>query len=452
VVVPGLFKYKKRGIFVNMTTGSAAASPRTNVRWFPILFLVLLGTTINYLDRAVFGIARAGGMEADLGLSPVQMGYLAAAFSMTYAFAQIPGGVFLDRFGTRLTYGLSLFGWSLFTCLQGFAHNFVSLFGYRLGMGLCEAPCFPANSRILATWFPQQERARANSVYAVGQYAGLAFLSVPLVWVTATFGWRALFLIAGVAGIVLAFFFYGKYHEPQDSKTANQAELDYIEAGGGLAPKGDRVKFDWSNLWKVFKLKPVIVASIAMFCNNTVLVFFLLDFQNYLAVERDMQFLTAGVWGALPFIGAAVGVLVGGQLCDRLLARYGANIGRKVPITIGFFLAATIVFAAAVPQGEEYNRLVIAIMCVAFFGQGILNLGWTVISDVAPKELIGMCGGVFNFVTNLTGILTPIIIGYILQGTGSYVSALIYVGAMPLLGAFLYIFVLGDIKRLPMPE
>jgi ACS family D-galactonate transporter-like MFS transporter len=87
-------------------------------------------------------------------------------------------------------------------------------------------------------------------------------------------------------------------------------------------------------------------------------------------------------------------------------------------------------------------------MCVAFFGQGITNLGWTVISDVAPKELIGMSGGVFNFVTNLAGILTPILIGYILFYTASYAAALVYVGSMPLIGALLYIFVLGDIKRL----
>jgi MFS transporter, ACS family, D-galactonate transporter len=430
-------------------SSSGVNSKATHVRWFPILFMVLIGTTINYLDRAVFGIARVGGMQEDLGLNAVQIGYLASAFSLTYAFAQIPGGIFLDRFGTRVTYGLSLFSWSLFTCLQGLATGFASMFGYRLGMGLCEAPCFPANSRILATWFPQGERARANSVYAVGQYAGLAFLSVPLVWITAEFGWRALFIIAGLGGILFAFYFYGKYHEPNDSKIANQAELDYIEAGGGLAPKTERVKFSWTNMFSIFKRRQIMVASIAMFCGNTVLVFFLLDFVNYLGTERDMQFLQAGIWAALPYMAAALGVLCGGQLSDYLLKRTGsANIGRKLPITLGFFMASTIMLAALVPRGEENNILIIGIMCVAFFGQGICNLGWTVISDVAPKELLGMSGGVFNFITNLAGILTPILIGYVLYYTASYNAALVYVGVMPLIGAFLYIFVLGDIKRL----
>src|SRR5258706_12213542 len=118
---------------------------RTHVRWMPILTLVLVATTINYLDRAIFGIARAGGMQTELGLDAVAMGYLGSAFSLTYAFAQIPAGIFLDRFGVRFTYTLALIGWSAFAGLQGLAQSFASLFGFRLGLGLFETPCFPAN-------------------------------------------------------------------------------------------------------------------------------------------------------------------------------------------------------------------------------------------------------------------------------------------------------------------
>ena len=432
-------------------SAQGTAAQRTHVRWAPILILVLFATTVNYLDRSIFGIANGqGGMGKELGLDAVELGWLASAFSWTYAFMQIPGGIFLDRFGVRVTYALSLITWSVFCGLQGVATSFSSLFGYRLGLGLCETPCFPANSRILATWFPQNERARANSVYAVGQYAGTAFLSVPLVWITVQLGWHALFMIAGGIGILFGLFFYGKYHEPQDSKVANQAELDYIEAGGGLAPKGARVKFDWANAGKLLQKRQILVASIAQFCGNTVLVFFLYSFLKYLADSRHMAFLSAGVWGALPYMAAAVGVLCGGQLSDRLLKATGsANIGRKVPIVIGFLCASCLALANYVPAGAENDTTVIAVMCIAFFGQGITNLGWTVISDVAPKSMIGLSGGVFNLITNLAGILTPIIIGYILKFSGNdYTWAIFYVGALPLIGAFLYIFLLGDIKRL----
>ena len=163
-----------------------------------ILALLTVGTMINYLDRTVISVA-APSMSAELGLNAAVMGLVFSAFSWTYAAAQIPGGIFLDRVGVRLTYFLSVTVWSAFTVLQGFATGLVSLVIYRLGLGVAEAPCFPANSRILSIWFPQQERARATSVYSVGQYFGLAFLSPVLFAITGAFGWRALFIIAGAS-------------------------------------------------------------------------------------------------------------------------------------------------------------------------------------------------------------------------------------------------------------
>src|ERR1043166_7582584 len=109
------------------------AAPRTHVRWAPILILVLFATTVNYLDRSIFGIANGqGGMGKELGLDAAELGWLASAFSWTYAFMQVPGGIFLDRFGVRVTYALSLVTWSIFCGLQGVATTFTALFGYRL--------------------------------------------------------------------------------------------------------------------------------------------------------------------------------------------------------------------------------------------------------------------------------------------------------------------------------
>jgi len=97
------------------------------------------------------------------------MGFVFAAFSWSYAAAQIPGGWVLDRLGTRLTYFLAVTVWSLFTLLHGFARGFYSLCVLRLGLGASEAPCFPANSRLVAIRFRDRERARATAVYTVGE-------------------------------------------------------------------------------------------------------------------------------------------------------------------------------------------------------------------------------------------------------------------------------------------
>jgi ACS family D-galactonate transporter-like MFS transporter len=432
-----------------VTAAPSAAAPavrRTHVRWVPILALVAIGTAINYLDRTVLGIA-APHLMKDLGLTATQMGLVFSAFSWSYAALQIPGGIFLDRFGTRFTYFIAIAFWSLFTALMGVVGSLRGLILTRIGVGIFEAPCFPANSRILATWFPQHERARANSVYSVGMNFGLGFLSVPLFWITEQYGWRGLFFIVGGLGILFSFVWWFVYHNPGESRTANRAELEYIEAGGGGEYKGQRLNFQWRHIAALLRHRQVIGASIGQFGGNSTLVFFLTWFPTYLVSARGMSFIKAGKMVALPYIAAAAGVVIGGLVSDAILKRTGsANMARKLPIVSGMLLAATIILANYVPADD--NALVIAIMSLAFFGQGMTNLGWTVVSDIAPKKLIGLTGGLFNFTTNLAGIVTPIVIGATYQATGTFVGPLIYIAAVALLGAFAYSVILGDIHRL----
>jgi MFS transporter, ACS family, D-galactonate transporter len=150
---------------------------------------------------------------------------------------------------------------------------------------------------------------------------------------------------------------------------------------------------------------------------------------------------------SLPYIAAAVGVVIGGLVSDSILKRTGsANWARKLPIVSGMLLASTIVLANWVPADD--NVVVIAIMSIAFFGQGMTNLGWTVVSDIAPKKLIGLTGGLFNFTTNLAGIVTPIVVGAMYQRTGTFVVPLAYIAVVAVIGALAYSVIIGDIHRL----
>ena len=427
-------------------TATNAALRPTHVRWMPILAMVATGTMINYLDRTVLGIA-APSLTRDLGLTAAQMGIVFSAFSWSYAILQIPGGIFLDRFGTRVTYCVAVVFWSLFTALMAAVRSLNGLIVTRIGVGIFEAPCFPANSRILATWFPQSERARANAIYSFGQYAGLGFLSVPLFWFTGQFGWRALFVAVGGFGVLFGLVWWMLYRNPGDSRSVNAAELRHIEAGGGGEYQGEPVRFKWRHIRLLLRRRQILGASIGQFGGNSTQVFFVTWFPTYLVTARGMTFIQAGFMTSLPYIGASIGVLVGGLISDAILKRTGSpNLARKLPIVSGMLLASTIVAANYVPAGS--NAAVISIMSIAFFGQGMTNLGWTVISDVAPKKLIGLTSGIFNFSANLAGIVTPMVIGIAFQLSGSFVGPLVYIGAVALIGAFSYSIVVGDIHRL----
>lgn len=431
-----------------MDAALPATPPRRSHARYVVLALIAVGTMINYLDRSLLAVA-APRMAEDLALGAATMGILFSAFSWSYALAQIPGGMFLDRFGVRLTYALSVGVWSIFTGLQGAATGLTSLIIYRLGLGAAEAPCFPANSRILVAWFPQGERARAQSVYSVGMYFGIAFLSPVLFWVTGTFGWRALFIIAGVIGVLFAGLWWWVYRDPEHSRMVNQAELDHIAAGGGgLSSATGNTPFSWKQIGWLLRKRQILGASIGQFATNATLVFFLTWFPTYLVVERDMPWLKVGWMAVLPFIAASVGVVFGGQLSDALVKRSGsATLGRKLPIVAGLLLSSTIISAAFLKS----DALVIAVMSVAFFGQGMSNLGWTLISDVAPKSLIGLTAGVFNFCTNLAGIVTPMMIGFIVAATGSFFGGLAMIGIFALIGALSYTFLVGRVERIAEP-
>jgi len=422
-------------------------NPRPSRARLVILALLTVGTTINYLDRTVISVA-APSMSAQLSLGPELMGVIFSAFSWSYAAAQVPAGVLLDRLGVRLTYFLSVTLWSVFTLLQGFATGFASLIGFRIGLGVAEAPCYPSNSRVLSTWFPASERARATSVYCVGQYFGLAFLSPLLFWITGTYGWRVLFVSAGISGVLFGIAWWRWYRDPHASH-ANEAELAHIEAGGGLGGRGAPVTFSWSHVRFLLRQRQVVGASIGQFAGNSTLVFFLTWFPTYLATERKMGWLKLGFFAILPFISASAGVLAGGWISDALLRRTGsASLARKLPIVAGLALATCIVAANFV----DSDAWVIAVMSVAFFGQGMVNLGWTLISDIAPKRLIGLTGGVFNLCANLAGITTPLVVGFIVGATGSFEWALAFIAALAALGVVSYVFIVGEVRRIDFPD
>ena len=432
-----------------------ATGKRTRVR-FLILLLIFLLTTINYADRSTFSIAGDAASE-DLGLDPVQMGYILSAFAWAYVLGQIPGGALLDRFGTKLIYAIAIAAWSFFTLIQGFSGFltggaiFAGLFVMRFAVGLAESPSFPGNARLVAAWFPGSERGFASAVFNSAQYFSLVVFAPLMGWLVHTYDWHSVFFVMGGLGLVAAVVFWQLIHSPVEHPSINQAELDYIEAGGGLIRMEDKVvkasAFTWPNVKQLLSSRMLIGVFIGQYGINVLTYFFVTWFPIYLVKERGLNILEAGFAAAAPALCGFVGGVLGGVISDAILKRTGSlTLARKTPLLIGMILASTIIACVYVQQ----EWLIVVVMAVAFFGKGIASLGWAVVSDTSPRELVGVTGGIFNTFGNTAGIVTPIVIGYIVAATGSFDGALWFVGLHCVLVVAAYFLIVGKIERLTL--
>ncbi len=409
-----------------------------------MLSLLFVATTINYVDRSNLSIV-APFLSKELGLEPVQMGLLFSAFAWSYAIANLPGGYLIDRFGSRLIYGIAQLAWSLATLGLGVVSGFAALFGLRFGVGLAEAPAFPVNNRVVSTWFPQRERGRATSTYASGQYVGSALLSPLLFWMAAHAGWRSVFWATGVAGILSAIAWFTVYREPRESTRANAEELALITEGGALTEMAPREQVTRAQIARLLRERQVWALGLGKFAVMSSLYFLLTWFPTYLVQQRGLTSLKAGAATSLPYVAATIGVMLGGAWSDWLLRRgAGISAARKIPIVTGFLGASSIVLVNYVSG----TALALAILTFAFFAQGVSSNSWSIIAEVAPRSMMGTTGGIINFTGHIAGIVTPVLIGYILRATGSFEWVLAYVSIAGIVGALSYTVILGRIHRI----
>jgi len=430
-------------------TSRVIQTEKATKKRFIVGLLLFLGVIINYMDRSNLALA-APVIGVDLNLDSVQMGLIFSAFGWSYAILQIPGGLIVDKVKPRILYAIMLGGWSIATCLQSLVNGFSAFFGLRVILGIFEAPSYPTNNRVVTSWFPEQERATSTAFYTSGQYVGIAFFTPLLVYIQNAFGWRGMIFITGAIGVIYSIVWYLMYRDPKDSK-ANEAELNYIREGGGIVDmdgKQNVRKASWSQLKYVLKNRNIWGVFIAQFCLSSILWFFLTWFPTYLVQYRGMGFIKMGFLASLPFLAAYVGILFSGFISDYLIKR-GHSIGfaRKVPIVSGLILATSIIGANYV----EDQTAVIAFMALAFFGNGLASITWVFVSALAPSHLLGLTGGIFNFMGNLSAIAVPIIIGFLAKG-GSFEPALVFISSLALIGALSYIFIVGKVERIVVPE
>jgi ACS family glucarate transporter-like MFS transporter len=258
----------------------------------------------------------------------------------------------------------------------------------------------------------------------------------------------------GIFGLLLAFVWSKTVYNVKDHPLISAAEIECIERGGGLVNLDRAVgalsrgnPLTWAGVGQLLQQRMLVGIYLGQFCITTLTYFFITWFPIYLVQARHMSILKGGFAAALPALCGSVGGVLGGVSSDALL-RSGRSLtfARKAPIIAGMLLSVTMIAC----NFTNVQALVMFLMSLAFFGKGFGALGWTVIADTSPKELIGLNGGLFNLFGNMAGITTPIVIGYLVKKTGSFNDALIFVGATALLAIFSYVVIVGEIKRLEL--
>ena len=438
-----------------MPDKSLLAGKTTHIRYL-IVAMLFIASSFSYGDRVALSVAGTQ-MEKQLALDPLRLGWLLSGFSWAYVCGQLPSGGLLDRFGSKRVYGISIIAWSICAFLIGCTGHlqasaaFTAIFALRLVSGLAQSPVFPGNGRIVAAWFPTAERGGASAIFNASQYSALWMFGPLFAWLTQTHGWRSCFWFMGAFGMVLALVWWKLVFNVDEHPLISRPEIECIERGGGLVNL-DRARrgapLSWSGVRQLLGQRMLVGIYIGQFCITTLTYFFITWFPIYLVQARHMSILKSGFAAALPALCATVGGVLGGVSSDTMLRRgRSLTYARKTPIIAGMLLSVTMIAC----NYTNTQVLVLALMSLAFFGKGFGALGWTVIADTSPKELIGLNGGVFNLFGNIAGITTPIVIGYIVKKTGSFHYALIYVGATALVAIFSYLVIVGEIKRLELP-
>lgn len=431
--------------------GQTVAIPpqrQTHVR-HRVLMMLFITVVINYLDRSNLSVA-APDLGRDLGLDYVHKGLLLSAFGWAYAGFQIPGGWLVDRFKPRILFAAICGLWSLATLWQGFVGTFLLLLGLRCLVGMFEAPSYPLCNRLVTTWFPERERAGAIGFYTAGQYVGLAFLTPVLAITEKRFGWQSVFMLTGACGLIWAAVWWWRYRRPEESRRINTLEIEYIRTGRDQAgadkssTPATPEKFRWDDLKLILSRRKLWGIYIGQAAVNSTLWFFLTWFPSYLVDYRHLDFIKAGFLGSLPYLAAFCGILSSGFLSDYLMRR-GVSIStaRKAPIIIGLLLCTSIVGA----NYTQNQAMIILFLTIAGFGNGFSSIAWVLVSSLAPKRLLGLTGGAFNFFGNLSSIMVPLVIGFLVRAD-NFAPALVFVAGLALTGALSYIFVVGRVERI----
>jgi len=396
-----------------------------------IRFIVLAGlcmaAVLAYITRNAIGVAEST-VRADLHLTKEQSGWLMSLFFWSYALCQIPSASVAQRLGMRRA--LPLFGilWSLASAGMA-AGSFVVMLVMRLCMGVSQAGLVPVGLNIIARWFP-----RVNQGFAAGWFGGCmsvgGAIAAPLsAWLVVTCGWRWMFALYAVPGVLWALWFIRWLSEhPARHPRVNEAELQLIHPG--FCPEVSAVlKTHPAVPWRLlFSRPPIWWICAQQFCRAAGYIFFSSWFATYLQEARGVTIIGSGLLTTLPLLGDVAGSLLGGALSDAVLRRTGnQRFARQGLTIIAMLLCAGLILVAS------FSTNALAIVLIISTGMFCAAIGNPCASATVMSmsgEHVAMVGGTMNMCGNLGAALFPLAVPWLLHVTGSWNAVLLGFGAL----------------------
>jgi MFS family permease len=409
----------------------AADSPHlalgvSNARRWTIVGLLFTASLINYFDRATISFALPL-LSQELHLGPETKGVLLSAFFWSYALMQIPMGIFADRVNLRWLYAAAFALWSISQGLIGLAAGLSALIAFRVLLGVGEAIYLPGGSKIVSLLFRPSERGLPCGLFDFGTRTGLVIEGVLVPWMLTTFGWRMTFAVVGFTALLwLVPWLMIAPKRLQGNRTGTTAGRDF-----------------WATTLALLTNRNLMGTCLGFFCFDYYWYFLVNWLPDYLVTSRGLTILKAGFYAALPYLVFGISEPVGGWIADRLVsAGWSETRARKGIVTVAFLTGLLLIPAARVNTPGAAVALIIG-GCLVGLATGNLLV---ILQSCAPHNEVGLWTGVYNFVGNIAGIVSPLITGFLIEKTGSYTPPFILAAALIAVGPLAFWFIVGELK------
>ncbi|WP_166296999.1 MFS transporter [Bradyrhizobium sp. 2S1] len=408
------------------TIAMADTAKPSGVRW-KIFLLMLFLISINYIDRASLSVAMPV-IAKEFDIDPAMQGLILSSFFWNYALMQVPGGMLADRFKPRIVIALATLFWGFFQALAALSTSWMLLLLTRLGLGASEAPIYPAGGKLNAIWMRQTERGRGATLLDGGAPLGAALGSIVVAWLMAAFSsWRVAFVVAGVGTMLCGLWaWYYIRNAPREHPSVNEAEARYLEAAHAIEDAATPAASGAS--WVAyFRFRSVWCMCLGWMFFNTTFYGLLTWMPTYLFKVHGFDIKALGGASFIIFFAGFVGELVGGWIGDGWRERGGApNTVFRTLFGIAAIMATISIFLVAYVTNPV---VVVVLLSTTLFFLRWCGMYWAIPSALAGRGKSGFLGGCMNLGGNIAGITTPLIVGFIVQATGSYFLALMYFAA-----------------------